>query len=416
MGFERNPVRMVTAGTMLIAGAVGAAGWLYGQSSVPTPLIWMVCILAAGTGIVLLRRGLKSLPFAAPASPLEVPVGVPQDHAALSARLLATETQLEHAPIALFRVERRGTRNDVEPLNANARRLLAPGRATDAANLPEKLASLAAGQRGVVDFDTERGTERALAISAAMTVDGVPQQLAALMPVENELEAEAMQAWQKLVHVLTHEIMNSLTPVASLSNTWRETLKERGADLPEDVARDLEVAFDAISRRAESLTHFVSGYRALASVPDATPQRVMVSNLFARLAALTCPNWQERGGRAVFSAEPESLELMADEGQLEQALMNLIMNAAEATGHLPSPEVVVAARLTRGGRLRIEVRDNGPGVQDDLAPRLFTPFFSTKNRGSGIGLAMARQLISRSGGTVRYAKSVGSGALFVITF
>ena len=107
-----------------------------------------------------------------------------------------------------------------------------------------------------------------------------------------------MQAWQKLVHVLTHEIMNSLTPVASLSRTSRELLDEASASLPPDVAHDLDVALDAISRRADSLAHFVGGYRTLAAVPDARPQRVVLDELFARMSALVAPAWQARGGRA----------------------------------------------------------------------------------------------------------------------
>jgi signal transduction histidine kinase len=107
---------------------------------------------------------------------------------------------------------------------------------------------------------------------------------------------------------------------------------------------------------------------------------------------------------------------MADPGQLEQALMNLVINAAEATAGQAAPQLVVSARPARGGRLRIEVSDNGPGVPDDLIADIFTPFFSTKSKGSGIGLAMVRQLLARNGGAVRYAKSVGSGARFVVTF
>jgi nitrogen fixation/metabolism regulation signal transduction histidine kinase len=171
-----------------------------------------------------------------------------------------------------------------------------------------------------------------------LTVDGAPLQLVALMPVEDELEAEAMQAWQKLVHVLTHEIMNSLTPVASLSHTSRELVKGVRGTIANEVADDLDIALDAIGRRADSLTRVVGGYRQLASVPQALPQRVDLARLCARMEALAGPRWQARGGRASFMVEPESLALLADAGQLEQALMNLLMNAEEATGHLAVPE------------------------------------------------------------------------------
>jgi signal transduction histidine kinase len=142
----------------------------------------------------------------------------------------------------------------------------------------------------------------------------------------------------------------------------------------------------------------------------------VIADMFARLSALVGPAWQARGGRALFVVQPEVLELIADPGQLEQALMNLLTNAAEASAAQSAPEVSVSARSVRGGRLRIEVCDNGPGVPDDLVADIFTPFFSTKSKGSGIGLAMVRQLIHRNGGAVRYTKSVGPGARFVLTF
>jgi signal transduction histidine kinase len=122
----------------------------------------------------------------------------------------------------------------------------------------------------------------------------------------------------------------------------------------------------------------------------------------------------------VFSVEGGALELMADPGQLEQALVNLVKNAAEATEGVATPQLDVSARLARGGRLRIEVCDNGPGVREDVVKDIFTPFFSTKtktgSKGSGIGLSMVRQLVYRNGGAIRYARSVGSGARFIVTF
>jgi signal transduction histidine kinase len=375
----------------------------------------MAPAVAALLSAELIRRGLACTGTRAALPPLEVPVGVAHDYAGLAARALALESQLEFAPVALFRIGDADAA-PLEAVNASARRLLAPGRATDPAQLRQTRAAIAPGQRSIVDFDTERGTERALATAGAMAVEGSGQRLFALMPVEAELEAEAMQAWQKLVHVLTHEIMNSLTPVASLSQTSRDLVSGAAGSLPADVAQDLDLALDAISRRAESLAHFVSGYRNLASVPEAVPQPVALHALFARMAALAGPAWQARGGRATFSVEPGSLELMADPGQLEQALFNLLKNAAEATAGLASPEVHVSARLAHGGRLRIEVADNGPGVRDDALAHIFTPFFSTRKSGGGIGLAMVRQLVHRNGGAVRYAKSVRPGARFIITF
>jgi C4-dicarboxylate-specific signal transduction histidine kinase len=334
----------------------------------------------------------------------------------LADAVLVLEARLEHAPIALFRIHHAAGADAVAPLNASARRLLAPGRAKAPQDLRQLLSAQAAGQRKLVSFDTERGVERALVAVAGLTIQGAGQRLAALMPVESELEAEALNAWRELVQVLTHEIMNSLTPVASLSRTACSLLEEARAGLPADVYADLGIALDAIARRAASLADFVGSYRSLSTVPQARPQRVLLEDLFDRLAMLLAPQWQALGGRVAFSVEPASLEVMIDPDQLEQALINLLKNAVEATTGVAAPEARVDARLSRGGRLRIEVADNGPGVPDALAAHIFTPFFSTKKQGRGIGLAMVRHLVHGNGGTVRYARSVSAGARFLLTF
>nr|WP_315261275.1 ATP-binding protein [uncultured Duganella sp.] len=373
----------------------------------PEPRRIVLCCLLALLPASLLWQALRRLALPAPHMEDSV-ASAPRAPRELASAILALESRLEHAPIALFRIEHASGAGAVTPLNASARRLLAPGRAIAPQELHQLLAAQAAGQRQLVSFNTERGAERALVAISTLTVQGAAQRLAALMPVESQLEAEALNAWRELVQVLTHEIMNSLTPVASLSRTACGLLEEAREGLPADIHADLDTALDAIARRAASLVDFVGSYRSLSTVPQAQPQRVPLEALFERLKALLEPQWQ---GRLAFSVEPASLEVMTDPGQLEQALINLLKNAAEA-----GTQAQVSARLSRGGRLRIEVSDNGPGVPEALAAHIFTPFFSTKKQGRGIGLAMVRHLVHANGGTVRYARPVGAGARFILTF
>lgn len=395
------------AGMLALSFAAGALSH--------SPRLMVLCLLAALPLALVLRRTLGALRVGR-RPVVEQPPALTIEQKSMVDKALALEARLEHAPIALFLIDGASGDAPVVPMNANARKLVAPGRSVDPAALYRQLAAQPADQRGMIGFDTERGAERALAAVSALALHGKPQRLAALMPVESELEAEALKAWQQLVHVLTHEIMNSLTPVASLSRTAFGLLAEFRSALPPDVSADLVTALDAISRRADSLVEFVNSYRSLSNVPQARPERVPVSQLFDRVAALVGPVWKGRGGRAGFSVEPGSLELVVDPGQLEQALINLLKNAADATAQVAAPAAHVSARLARGGRLRIEVADNGPGVPDELVAHIFTPFFTTKKQGGGIGLAMVRHLVHGNGGTVRYAKSVSGGARFVITF
>jgi signal transduction histidine kinase len=410
MASERALKTGVIAAGLALA-AIGAAAARVTDS----PRLLVLCALTALPAVVLFGRCLGRLSLRPPLSLCE-PGALAREQQELVDDSIMLEARLEHAPIAIFRIEHFSGAGPVAPLNANARRLVAPGRASDAGALYQLLQEQAIDARSMIAFDTERGVERALVSVSALTVHGQSQRLVALMPVESELEAEALNAWQQLVHVLTHEIMNSLTPVASLSRTAFDLLDELRPQLPPDASADLATALDAISRRADSLVEFVASYRSLSNMPPARPQRMRLADTFARVSMLVAPAWQARGGRVEFSVEPASLELMADSGQLEQALINLIKNAAEATASVTAPQVVVGARLARGGRLRIDVTDNGSGVPERLIPHIFTPFFSTKKQGGGIGLAMVRHLVHGNGGTVRYAKSVSAGARFVITF
>ena len=339
----------------------------------------------------------------------EAPAPMPQ----AQADAVAHEARLEHAPVALFHIDGAGEAGDVAPLNVNARRLLAPGRVVDPAALFARLTAQPAG-RSLISFDSERGAERAMVAVSSLTLHGKPQRIVALLPVETELESETLNAWRVLVQVLTHEIMNSLTPVASLSATSQGLLEE--LQLEGEAAADLRVALDAIARRATSLADFVGSYRSLSALPEARPERIELAQLFERLSTLLDPMWRARGGELRFSCEPASLVLMADAGQLEQALINLLKNAFEATAGVPRAQAQVEARLARGARLRIDIGDNGPGVPEDLLPHIFTPFFTTKKGGRGIGLALVRQLVHGNGGTVRHVRPVGGGARFVISF
>lgn len=403
------------AAVLLCAAGVAVLGFGAGMVK-DAPRLIVLCALAALPLLWTLWRCLDRLAMLRHPRPPEpkAVLSIEQQH--LVDNALALETSLEHAPIALFRIDGAGGEGKVTALNANARKLVAPGRASDPAALYRELAGQPGERRTIIQFDTERGVERALLAVSALALQGRAQRLAALMPLESELEAEALNAWRQLVHVLTHEIMNSLTPVASLSRTAREMLEECRALLPPDLGHDLVTALDAISRRADSLADFVASYRSLSNVPPARPERIHLGALFERVRALVAPGWRARGGEVQFSVEPASLELVADPGQLEQALINLLKNAFEATQGLSQPGARVSARLVRGARLRIEVADDGPGVPPELVGHIFTPFFTTKKQGGGIGLAMVRHLVHENGGTVRYARPVGSGARFVISF
>ncbi|RZJ08693.1 MAG: ATP-binding protein [Rubrivivax sp.] len=386
MAFERT--RVVASALVLTASAVGAG------ASLDAPRVLVACALvglaAAAVSWVALSR-LAHQPRPSPPEPRPAPR--PDLDAAL-----------EHAPLALWRLT---AGQSPLALNAAARRLIAPGRAVEPAAL---LALLDADPgRRIVALPTEHGQERAVLAVSALTVQGEAWRLAALAPIESELETEALGAWRQLVQVLTHEIMNSLTPIASLA-TSAPLLLEAGEH------EELRAALAVLARRAAHLQGFVERYRSVSQPPAPTLADTPLLPLLQAVQRLVQPAWAAAGGTVTLRVDPETLALRTDAAQLEQVLINLAQNALQACAGRASPQLSIDAHLSRGARLRLTVADNGPGVAPGLEQRIFTPFFTTREGGSGVGLAVVRQLVHGLGGTVRHAKRPGGGACFVLTF
>lgn len=386
MGSDR-----ASAAAAAVALAACAAGAVAAQDS---PRVLVACALA---GVMAAALGWTTLGRLArrPAPPPPDPPPAPRPD---------LDAALEHAPLALWRLSAGAA---PLALNAAARRLIAPGRATDPASLLA-LIDAAPGRR-VVTLPTEHGQERAVLAVSALTVHGQAWRLAALAPIESELETETLVAWRQLVQVLTHEIMNSLTPIASLAGSAPALLAAGERD-------ELEAALATLTRRAAHLQAFVERYRSVSQPPTPTLADTALLPLLQAVQRLVAPAWAAAGGTVEIAIEPASLALRTDAAQLEQVLINLAQNALQACAGRPAPQLSIVAGLSRGARLRLTVSDNGPGVAPGLEGRIFTPFFTTRDGGSGLGLAVVRQLVHGLGGTVRHAKRPGGGARFVLTF
>ena len=379
------------ASALVLAGA-GALAHASGASA----RAWTGAAALAAAGLAIAWPLTRRVP---PLAPVIEPAPPPD-----ARQLAVLQAQLEALPVAAWLVDGASLR----ALTSRARRLAAPGGVRDPAALQQLLRDAEAG--GAVVLETERGSERWQLRRQSLAVDGQAQSLLALVPLENELEAESLLAWRQLVQVLTHEIMNSLTPIRSLSQTALALSEEPGAEA------ELRSALDAIARRAESLAGFVGTYRRVSQWPAPVLAPVDVRALFARLEQAVAPAWRARGGAVSFELDAPTLRLQADDGQLEQALLALINNAAHATVATREPRLWVQARQSRGGRLQIGVRDNGPGVPPGLERQIFLPFFSAREGGQGIGLTVVRQLVNGMGGRVRHVRPIEGGAAFVLSF
>jgi signal transduction histidine kinase len=231
-----------------------------------------------------------------------------------------------------------------------------------------------------------------------------------------------MDAWQKLIRVLTHEIMNSVTPISSLASTLEgevEYLQENNGQLrPEDI-EDMQMAIKTIQRRSEGLIRFVSDFRNLTHVPMPQFKNVYVSEIFAHVVKLMEPEMKANEVKCQVEVEPPSLVITADREMIEQVLINIVKNAIQALSDVERENgrrIVLLARFDEKSHPFIIVRDNGPGIDPDALERIFIPFFTTKKSGSGIGLSLSRQIMRSHKGTLTAHSVVGEGTDFILKF
>jgi signal transduction histidine kinase len=215
--------------------------------------------------------------------------------------------------------------------------------------------------------------------------------------------------------------MNSITPVTSLAKTAADVVhdvldKVRAGEPVEDDIEDLRDAIETVARRSDSLVQFVDSYRQITRLAPPEKKRVRLADLFetvVRLAQAECPRDDVEFSIGV---HPSELDVYADRDLLEPVLINLLRNAWQAQEAAQTPVVRLTGRLNRRHNVVIDVADNGPGIPANLATKIFVPFFTTRESGSGVGLALARQVMIAHGGFIRAGSNDGGGALFSLTF
>lgn len=248
---------------------------------------------------------------------------------------------------------------------------------------------------------------------------GMERRLISLKNIHSVLERNEMEAWQKLIRVLTHEIMNSITPIISLS----ETLSERGVPVAlKDAGGEKEYAvmlqaMQTIHRRSKGLLGFVENYRRLTRLPAPVCASVSVRELFTDLQKLFPDETIH------FELPPSEKILNVDRAQIEQVLINLLKNAREASGRREEPRIEVKAAFApkvtsslTSWRCTITVRDNGEGILPEVQDKIFVPFFTTKTAGSGIGLSLCKQIMNQHGGNISVYSEAGKGSCFTLQF
>ena len=338
------------------------------------------------------------------------------------------QTVVQHIGIGLIAFD---TGGDIDFMNNSARRLLGVPGARNIARfsrlsplLHEKLAGIRSGQKELLKVDIQ-GEMMQLSLAATEFKLGQRSiKLVSLHNIAGELAEREMEAWQQLVRVLTHEIMNSVTPIASLSSTAGTLLdaseqqsKDPSAEtLSKPQLSDVRRAVYTIKKRSEGLLHFVDAYRTLTRIPKPDFQIIPVAGLLERVRQLALSRPDATGLTISTEAEPTSLELTADPDLVEQVLINLTTNALQAIGGRPDGQVMLSSRLNERGRVIIQVSDNGPGISPEAQESVFVPFFTTKPDGTGIGLSLSRQIMRLHRGEISVTSAPGELTTFTLRF
>lgn len=334
------------------------------------------------------------------------------------------QTLVAHVPVALISADERG---GVQLLNMAARRLFGTALAEKAqfARHGEAFAvgmeSIRPGSTAILRMERPTGTLQLKVAVAELALGGVRHRLISLQNIESEMSAQEMVAWQTVIRVMAHEVMNSLTPVSSLAATAHDlvtgVIKQLPAEDPRAVAlTDAAEALETVTRRSQGLLHFVQNHRRLTKHLVTQIELAPVQRLFARLQRLLANDLAARDILLTTSVEPETLEIAADTELLDQALINLVRNAIEALRDAPAGRIALSAHRDPDGRVAIVVADNGPGIASDQREKIFVPFFTTKRQGSGVGLTLVRQIATAHGATVDVSNTLGGGATVSMRF
>jgi two-component system, NtrC family, nitrogen regulation sensor histidine kinase NtrY len=240
--------------------------------------------------------------------------------------------------------------------------------------------------------------------------------LISIQNIKSELQLRELEAWQNLTKVLRHEIMNSVTPIVSLSETMEEIV---GTDLqnlkgPEaEAVTDLKYALQTVKKRSKGIMNFVNAYREFTNIPKPNLQEVPVDLLFKNLQNIYKKHLDDTASPRLVFEMNQDFSVLIDQEQIEQVLLNLIKNAFEANYTANKPMITVRASLINNQK-KIDVIDNGEGINEDQIEKIFVPFYTSKESGSGVGLSLSRQIMQNHGGNLSYHKNPTGGSIFRI--
>lgn len=288
--------------------------------------------------------------------------------------------------------------------------------------LLEHMRDLDHGQRNLLNIEVEGEVMNLSMHASVFRLQDEDFKLVSFQNIKSELDEQELESWHKLIRVLTHEITNSVMPIATLSQVINRMVEDENGQAraldtldPEDVD-DMRTGLKTIESRARGLMEFVKGYRSMTLVPKATLKPVPVRALLESVLTLMKPQLEEHQITLQVHMEQHSQTIMADREQLEQVLINLLLNAKDAVKDIQDKRTVTVSQINTGSEVWLRVQDNGRGMDREVLQNIFVPFYTTKAEGSGIGLSLSRQIMRQHKGRIRVQSQVGSGTTITLVF
>jgi nitrogen fixation/metabolism regulation signal transduction histidine kinase len=286
------------------------------------------------------------------------------------------------------------------------------------AALYQDIIVLKPGEGKITTVQPETTSFKILLSATSFQTDGKKYKLIAFQNVDEALDETESKAWQKLLSVMTHEIMNSVAPISSLADTLKNRVQQSAHLFKQHpgAVDDLELGIDTIKRRSEGLLKFAETYRNLNKITTLNLTKVYARDLFENLHRLMQPTLEQKQIDLEIILKDPDLMLEADTNLVEQVLINLLVNAIEAVKSTNQPRIILAGYQSGNGKTIIKVADNGSGIPAEIMDKIFIPFFSTKKHGSGIGLSLCKQIMMLHRGNIQVQSATSEGTVFMLLF
>ena len=282
------------------------------------------------------------------------------------------------------------------------------------AKLCEAVREMPSGERALIKVIIDNKLLQLAIQATELTLNKKRVRLISFQNIQSELAAQELVAWQKLIRILTHEIMNSVAPIASLSSTLKDIIGEKSA-LDADALAMFRKSLGVIQKRSEGLMAFTDTYRELTRIPPPKFQLVDGKELLEEAETLFRVRIKDQGIQFQIHTPPNPVQFQGDPNLLEQVLINLIKNAMDALEGQKDPVINVHLQKISNGKLTIQIADNGPGIPTEKLDQIFVPFYTTKEKGSGIGLSLSRQIMRLHKGSLEVQSIENQGTIFVMT-